>query len=130
MVNILKPNSVVTNPQSAVVPAKVLTPRQLEVLALLCEGLPNKLISRRLGIASGTVKVHVVQVLRALDVGSRLQAVVAARNLGLVDAAYNLLPLQATASALGQASALRPPGSSNADLPWREAVTGGSLVTA
>ena len=33
-----------------------LTPRQLEVLDLLCEGLPNKLICRRLNIASGTVK--------------------------------------------------------------------------
>ena len=36
-----------------------LTPRQLEVLALLCEGLPNTLIGRRLNISSATVKIHV-----------------------------------------------------------------------
>jgi DNA-binding CsgD family transcriptional regulator len=59
-----------------------LTPRQLDVLALMCEGLPNKLIGRRLNIASGTVKVHVAHILRALNVSSRLQAVIAARGLG------------------------------------------------
>jgi len=60
-----------------------LTPRQLEVLALLCEGLPNKLIGRRLNIANATVKIHVARILRALNVSSRLQAVIAARRLGL-----------------------------------------------
>ena len=59
------------------------TPRQLEVLALLCEGLPNKLICRRLNIAPGTVKVHIGCILRELGVASRLQAVVAARSRGL-----------------------------------------------
>lgn len=57
------------------------TPRQLEVLALLCEGLPNKLICRRLNISTGTVKVHISCILRELGVNSRLQAVVAARSL-------------------------------------------------
>ena len=61
-----------------------LTPRQLEVLALLCEGLPNKLICRRLNIATGTVKVHISCILRELGVTSRLQAVLAARAGGLV----------------------------------------------
>lgn len=55
-----------------------LTPRQLEVLSLLCEGLPNKLICRQLNIATGTVKVHIGVILRELGVTSRLQAVVAA----------------------------------------------------
>lgn len=55
-----------------------LTPRQLEVLSLLCEGLPNKLICRQLNIAAGTVKVHIGVILRELGVTSRLQAVVAA----------------------------------------------------
>ena len=53
-----------------------LTPRQLEVLALLCEGLPNKLICRALNIATGTVKVHISCILRELGATSRLQAVV------------------------------------------------------
>ncbi len=61
-----------------------LTPRQLEVLLLLCEGLPNKLIARRLSISTATVKVHIGSILRELRVSSRLQAVVAARRAGLV----------------------------------------------
>ena len=56
-----------------------LTPREREVLALLCEGLSNKLIGRRLKISAGTVKVHVSNILRALNVSNRLQAVVVAR---------------------------------------------------
>src|SRR5215813_9190221 len=53
-----------------------LTPRQLEVLLLLGEGLPNKLICRQLKISTGTVKVHISCILRELGVTSRLQAVV------------------------------------------------------
>lgn len=64
-------------------PAPHFTPRQLEVLALLCEGLPNKLICRRLDIATGTVKVHISCILRKLAAKSRLEAVVKARGLGL-----------------------------------------------
>lgn len=60
-----------------------LTPRQLEVLALLCEGLSNKMISRRLNIACGTVKVHVAHILRVFNVASRLQAVLVVRSLSL-----------------------------------------------
>ena len=48
-----------------------ITPRQMEVLALLCEGLPNKLICRRLNISAGTVKAHISSILRELGVGSR-----------------------------------------------------------
>ena len=60
------------------------TRRQLEVLSLLCEGLPNKLIARRLNISAATVKAHVGSILRELGVANRLQAVVAARRLRLV----------------------------------------------
>ena len=63
-------------------PLDRLTPRQLEVFRMLCEGLPNKLIARRLNISSGTVKVHIVHILRALKVSSRLQAVLIAHNEG------------------------------------------------
>jgi DNA-binding NarL/FixJ family response regulator len=56
-----------------------LTPREREVLALLCEGMSNKAISRRLDIAVATVKVHVGNILRALDVSTRLEAVLLAR---------------------------------------------------
>lgn len=60
-----------------------LTARQLEVLELLCEGLQNKQIARRLNIASATVKIHVANILRTLEVSSRLQAAIAAINLGV-----------------------------------------------
>lgn len=65
-----------------------LTPRQRDVLALLCEGLPNKLICRRLNISSGTVKAHISSILRELGVSSRLQAVVAARESDLLAEEY------------------------------------------
>jgi DNA-binding NarL/FixJ family response regulator len=58
-----------------------LTPRQLEVLSSLCEGLSNKLIARRLSISAGTVKVHIGCILRELGVSNRLQAVISARCL-------------------------------------------------
>ena len=61
-----------------------LTPREREVLTLLCEGLSNKLIARRLRISAGTVKVHISNVLRALNVSTRLQAVLLARGAELV----------------------------------------------
>jgi DNA-binding NarL/FixJ family response regulator len=56
-----------------------LTPRELQVLNLLCQGLSNKAIGRRLDIAVATVKVHVGNILRALDVSTRLEAVLLAR---------------------------------------------------
>jgi DNA-binding NarL/FixJ family response regulator len=61
-----------------------LTHRQREVLFLLCEGLSNKVIARRLKISSGTVKVHISNILKALRVSTRLQAVLVARCWQLV----------------------------------------------
>ena len=62
-----------------------LTPREREVLSLLCEGLPNKSIGRRLNISAGTVKIHVGKILSGLGAASRLQAVVIAHRQGLID---------------------------------------------
>ena len=70
------PYQLTTGQQHPGLPACRLTARQLEVLALLCEGLPNKLICRALNIATGTVKVHISCILRELGATSRLQAVV------------------------------------------------------
>ena len=72
-----------------------LTAREMEVLALLCEGLPNKLICRRLNICTGTVKCHVASILNTLGVASRLQAVLAAYRLGLVAEPGGSLPARA-----------------------------------
>jgi DNA-binding NarL/FixJ family response regulator len=60
-----------------------LTPRQLEVLALLVQGIPNKLICRSLVMAEGTLKTHVATIYRELAVSNRAQAGFAVRRLGL-----------------------------------------------
>lgn len=60
-----------------------LTARQADVLYLVLQGKPIKLISRDLGLGEGTVKGHVSAVLRALNVTTRTQAVVAAHRIGL-----------------------------------------------
>jgi len=59
----------------------VLTERQVEVLQLLSQGKPNKLIGRSLGISEGTVKIHLAAIFRALNVRNRTEAVVAAQSL-------------------------------------------------
>jgi DNA-binding NarL/FixJ family response regulator len=58
-----------------------LTSRQMEVLGLLLKGQPNKLIARELGLSVETVKDHVAAVLRALNVSSRTQAVLAVAQM-------------------------------------------------
>ncbi len=61
-----------------------LTARQIEVLALLVQGRSNKSIGRTLNLAEPTVKNHVTALLRALQVGSRTEAVVAVTTWGWV----------------------------------------------
>lgn len=61
-----------------------LTPRQLEVLALLDEGLAAKTIAKRLGIAVATARNHIREVLRILGAHSQLEALARARREGIV----------------------------------------------
>ena len=65
-------------PASGIPPG--LTARQVDVLRLLAQGKPNKLIARELGVTEGTVKVHLLAVFRALDVRNRTSAVLAAQR--------------------------------------------------
>ena len=58
-----------------------LTPRQTDVLALLLQGKPNKLIARDLNLSVETIKDHVAAVLRTLNVSSRTQAVLAVSQM-------------------------------------------------
>jgi DNA-binding NarL/FixJ family response regulator len=51
-----------------------LTPREREVLALLADGLPNKLIARRLDISEKTVKAHLTNIFQRIGVSDRTQA--------------------------------------------------------
>ncbi|GAA4428522.1 response regulator transcription factor [Acidovorax lacteus] len=60
-----------------------LTARQLDVLALLCAGKPNKVIARDLGLSENTVRVHVAAIFAQLGVNSRSAALLAAQRLGL-----------------------------------------------
>ena len=59
------------------------SPRQQDVLRLLIEGLPNKLICRELDLSEATVKTHLQAVFRKLEVNTRTQAVLATARLGL-----------------------------------------------
>jgi DNA-binding NarL/FixJ family response regulator len=59
------------------------TPRQLETLALLVKGHPNKEIARYLNLAEATVKMHVTAIFKSLGVSNRTQAVLAAEKLAL-----------------------------------------------
>ena len=65
-------------------PRQLLTPRQFEVLDLVCQGLSNKVIGRRLNLSENTVRGHVQAVLAALEVSSRSEAGFEARRRGLV----------------------------------------------
>jgi DNA-binding NarL/FixJ family response regulator len=60
-----------------------LTQRQSEVMLLLAQGKPNKLICRDLKLSEGTVKVHVSAILRALNVRSRSQVIVELARRGI-----------------------------------------------
>ena len=61
-----------------------LTPRQLEVLDLLAQGCANKEIEDRLGLADRTVRAHLTVIFKTLGVQSRIRAVMAARERGLI----------------------------------------------
>lgn len=61
-----------------------LSPREREVVALLAEGLSNRAIAERLGIATDTAKFHVGRVIDKLDATGRTDAAVHAARLGLV----------------------------------------------
>src|SRR4051812_31374988 len=61
-----------------------LTAREREVLSLVAEGLPNKLISRRLDISEKTVKAHLTSVFAAIGVTDRTQAALWAREHGVL----------------------------------------------
>jgi DNA-binding NarL/FixJ family response regulator len=71
---VVEASVVVPNPA----PLELLTAREREVLRLVCEGLGNGDIARRLFISEKTVKVHVSHIFEKLGVATRVQAVLAA----------------------------------------------------
>jgi len=72
--------------QSNPAPEKeILTPREIELIGLVAEGLPNKAIAQRLSVSENTVKYHIRQILNKLGVQNRTEAVTSALRLGLID---------------------------------------------
>lgn len=61
-----------------------LTPRQIEVLRLMCDGIRNRDISEQLGVTEKTVKAHISVILATLGVPNRTQASLVARRGGLL----------------------------------------------
>jgi DNA-binding CsgD family transcriptional regulator len=62
-----------------------LTPRELDVLALMAEGASNKAIARQLGISVHTAKFHVGSILDKLDATGRTDAVAHAARRGVIE---------------------------------------------
>lgn len=73
-------------PHTPAIPAldEPLTPRELEVLHLLADGLTNQQIAERLVIGTGTVKTHTLNIYSKLQVSNRTQAIVRAQQLNLL----------------------------------------------
>ncbi len=65
-------------------PQAALTPREMEVLGLVAEGLANKEIADRLGTASGTIKMHVQNILAKLNASDRTHAVTIGLQRGII----------------------------------------------
>jgi DNA-binding NarL/FixJ family response regulator len=63
---------------------EALTPRELEVLELLAQGLPNKGIAERLAISDQTVKFHIASIMGKLGASNRVETVRRAVRRGLL----------------------------------------------
>jgi two-component system nitrate/nitrite response regulator NarL len=59
-----------------------LTPRQLDVLGYICQGMSNKIIARALGMRETTVKAHVMQIMRRLNADNRTQVALRVAQAG------------------------------------------------
>jgi len=64
--------------------AAALTPREIEILEMMAEGMSNRTIAGRLGISSQTVKFHVASILAKLGAASRTEAVTFGVRRGLI----------------------------------------------
>ena len=75
----------VVDRQAAAEPAgETLTPREVEMVRLVSQGLRNKVIAERLSISEGTVKVHLHNIYEKLGVDGRLELLISAQQKGLI----------------------------------------------
>ena len=64
--------------------ADALTPREMEIVRMVAQGLRNRAIAERLSISEGTVKVHLHNIYEKFAVDGRLELLLSARNKGLI----------------------------------------------
>ena len=64
--------------------ARLLTPREIEIVRMVAGGLRNRAVADRLFISEGTVKVHLHRIYEKLEVGGRLELALYAREKGLL----------------------------------------------
>jgi two-component system, NarL family, nitrate/nitrite response regulator NarL len=76
--------SVLDRESAAEQAGETLTPREIEIIRMVAQGLRNKVIAERLGISEGTVKVHLHNVYEKLGVDGRLELVLCAQQKGLI----------------------------------------------
>ena len=76
-------DALLVNPRPARL-VEPLSPREIEVLGMIAEGLSNKAIAHRLAISEHTVKFHVTSIMAKLSAGSRTEAVTLGIRQGLV----------------------------------------------
>lgn len=88
-----RPNLPLERQASDVAALYGLVERECEILECLVMGMPNKLISRRLGVSEATVKLHVKTIFRKMSVSNRTQAAMMAR--------FPMLPFESAAGAGG-----------------------------
>jgi DNA-binding NarL/FixJ family response regulator len=72
------------DPPAGGLAGEAITARQLEVLTLLADGHSNKAIERRMNIAPRTVRAHLTEIFHLLEADGRVQAILKARQLGLI----------------------------------------------
>jgi DNA-binding NarL/FixJ family response regulator len=65
-------------------PTTPLTPREIEIVRMVAQGLRNRVIAERLSISEGTVKVHLHNIYEKFNVDGRLELVLLAQDKGLI----------------------------------------------
>lgn len=78
--------SLAMNANNAPISYKALSQREREVMLLAASGISNKEIARRLGVAEGTIKLHLHRVYQKLGIRSRFALAVAVRNIPSTEA--------------------------------------------
>ena len=83
-VGALQPGPTASTRAGVVIARQPLTPREIEVLGMIAEGLGNKIIAARLGISEHTVKFHIASIFVKLNARSRTEAVTIGVRQGLL----------------------------------------------